>query len=127
MQSKCFAPAARVHICLGLHTMGYQQELAVTMEAGKRIPLTPTQVAAETGLKKQNVRPAMLELQLDTAEFRSSFMPDRTITPRPACLPDGAMRKQERSACQGRMAWVHVRTFRYNHRAECRRGVLGGA
>ena len=63
MRSKCFSPAARVHICLGLHTMGYQQELAVTMEAGKKIPLTPSHVAAETGLKKQNVRPAMLELQ----------------------------------------------------------------
>jgi hypothetical protein len=32
------------------------------MEAGKRVPLTPSDIANETGLHKQNVRPALREL-----------------------------------------------------------------
>lgn len=63
MKSGCFSGAARVHICLGLHTMGYQQERAVKMEAGKQVPLTPTDIAAETGLKKQNIRRILEDLE----------------------------------------------------------------
>src|SRR5262249_13140202 len=63
MRSKCFSPAARVHICLGLHTEGYQQELAVKMEAGKRVPLGTSDLARLTGLHRQNIRPALLELK----------------------------------------------------------------
>jgi len=41
--SKCFSPAARIHICLELATMGFQQKLAVKMVGGngaRRVPRT---------------------------------------------------------------------------------------
>lgn len=63
MKSRCFSPAARVHICLGLHTMGFHQERAVKMEASKQVDLTPIDIAAETGLQKQNIRRHLEELQ----------------------------------------------------------------
>ena len=46
MTSKMFSPAARIHICIGLATMGFQQELAVKMKNGKRLPLTPADICA---------------------------------------------------------------------------------
>jgi hypothetical protein len=74
MKSKCFSPAARVYLCLSLHTEGFQQELAVKMVAGgKREPLTPVDIAAESGLLKQNVRPALNELEAcGLAEIKGS-------------------------------------------------------
>src|SRR6516165_6191200 len=74
MRSKCFSPAARVYLCLSLHTEGFQQELAVKMVAGgKREPLTPVDIAAESGLLKQNVRPALNELEAcGLAEIKGS-------------------------------------------------------
>jgi hypothetical protein len=63
MRSRYFSPEARVHICLGLHTMGYQQELAVKMEAGKRVPLTPADVCSETGLSRKHFREYMNNLE----------------------------------------------------------------
>ena len=73
MKSEFFSPAARIHICLGLATMGYQQELAVTMEAGKRIPLTPAHVCALTGIRREHFRRHMKELEaLGLAECRGS-------------------------------------------------------
>ena len=73
MKSGCFSRAARVHLCLGLHTMGFRQELAVKMEAGKPIPLTPVDIAAETGIKKNHIRETFLELQsAGLAEIKGS-------------------------------------------------------
>jgi hypothetical protein len=63
MKAQCFSPAARVFCCLTLHTLSYKQELAVKMEGGKRVPLTPTDVARETGMPLPNVRRAVLELE----------------------------------------------------------------
>jgi hypothetical protein len=58
MQSRCFLRGARVQICLRLHTMAFQQELAIKL-AGKRVPIGTSDIANETGLHKQNVRPAL--------------------------------------------------------------------
>src|ERR1035441_1943820 len=55
--------ARRVYACLELATMGYRQELAVTMDEGKRRPLTPNDISKKTGLSKQNVRRALAELE----------------------------------------------------------------
>jgi hypothetical protein len=55
--------AQRVYACLELHTMGFQQEMAVMMEHGRQIPLTPVVICRETGLSKQNVRRALAELE----------------------------------------------------------------
>ncbi len=55
--------AVLVLICLRLHTMPYQSELAVTMLKNKRRPITPTDIAKETGLSRQNVRRALAELE----------------------------------------------------------------
>jgi hypothetical protein len=63
MTSNGFSPPARIHICLGLATMGYQQELAVKMEGGKRVPLTPVDICAATGIRRENFRRHMAELE----------------------------------------------------------------
>ena len=63
MKARCFCPAARIYACLGLHTMAFQQELAVKMEAGKRVPLTPQDISAETGVGRKHVREAIVELK----------------------------------------------------------------
>lgn len=63
MRSKCFSNEARVYACLSLHTMGFQQELAVKMEAGKKVPLTPTDIASETGLPRKHIREDILTLK----------------------------------------------------------------
>lgn len=56
--------AAKVYACLELHTMGYKQELAIKMlKGGRMVPLTPTDIAQETGLSKQHVRRALEELE----------------------------------------------------------------
>ena len=73
MKSKFFSPAARIHICLGLATMGFQQELAVRMEAGKRVPLTPADVCTATGIGRKHFRRHMAELEAyGLAECRGS-------------------------------------------------------
>jgi hypothetical protein len=73
MKSEFFSPAARIHICLGLATMGFQQELAVKMEAGKRVPLTPADVCRQTGISRQHFRRHMAELEAyGLAECRGS-------------------------------------------------------
>lgn len=73
MKARCFCPAARVYACLGLHTMAFRQQLAVKMEAGKRVHLTPQDVAAETGIAKQKIRGLMLELhEWGLAEIKGS-------------------------------------------------------
>jgi len=59
MKSACFSGPARIHIYLGLQTMGFQQELAVKMEAGKRVPVTPADVCAATGIDRRHFRQYM--------------------------------------------------------------------
>jgi DNA-binding transcriptional ArsR family regulator len=63
MLNSLSAEARRVYACLELATMGFQQELAVTMENGKRRPLTPGDVARQTELHKVNVSRAFGELE----------------------------------------------------------------
>jgi hypothetical protein len=72
MKVRISPEARQVYSCLELATMGFQQEQAVTMENGKQRPLTPTDIARQTGLSKQNVRRAMEELDIEgLAERRS--------------------------------------------------------
>jgi hypothetical protein len=63
MKARCFSEAARIWCCLGLHTECFRQELAVKLVGNKRVPLQPVDVAAETGIKKQNIRRGMLQLR----------------------------------------------------------------
>jgi len=53
----------RVYACLELATMGYQQELAVTMANGKKRPLTRSDIHQQTGLAEAHVRRALVELE----------------------------------------------------------------
>jgi len=63
MANSLSSDARRVYACLELATMGFQQELAVTMERGEQRPLTPTDVLQHTGLSRQNVRRGFEELE----------------------------------------------------------------
>jgi hypothetical protein len=56
MKSACFSGPARIHIYLGLATMGFHQELAVRLEAGKQVPVQPADVCAATGLSRKHFR-----------------------------------------------------------------------
>jgi hypothetical protein len=55
--------AFQVLVCLRLHTIAYQTEIAVTMDRGKRRFLTPTDVGEKTILSRQDVRKAMAEIE----------------------------------------------------------------
>ena len=73
MQSKSMAPVARMFICLGLATMGFQQELAVTMKNGKRVLLRPVDVCTQIGIRREHFRRYMAELEsLGLAECRGA-------------------------------------------------------
>lgn len=63
MANSLSSDARRVYACLELATMGFQQELAVTMERGEQRPLTPYDVRQQTGLLKQNVTRGLVELE----------------------------------------------------------------
>lgn len=63
MLNSLSADARRVYACLELATMGYQQELAVTLERGRPRPLTPADVCDQTGLSRQHVRAGLRELE----------------------------------------------------------------
>jgi biotin operon repressor len=63
MLNSLSSDARRVYACLELATMGFQQELAVTMERGEQRPLTPTDIGQQTGLSRQNVRRGFEELE----------------------------------------------------------------
>src|SRR5215471_3424483 len=63
MKSACFSGPARIHIYLGLATMGFQQELAVKMEAGKRVPVQPSDICAATGISRKHFRDHMACLE----------------------------------------------------------------
>ena len=52
-----------VLMCLRLHTMPYQSELAFTMAMNKRRTLKPGDIVTETGLTRQSVRRALAELE----------------------------------------------------------------
>lgn len=55
--------ARQIYACLELATMGFQQELAVTMANGKKILLTNAHIQDQTALSKQNVRRGLAELE----------------------------------------------------------------
>jgi hypothetical protein len=67
-RSPRFSIAARVWLCLRLHTIPYKSELAiklVRLPDGRTVRrrLTPVDVAEETGLLRQHVQAGMVELQ----------------------------------------------------------------
>lgn len=73
MTSKFFSPAARIHICLGLATMGFQRELAVKMVGNRIVPMTPADVCAQTHIKRGTCRRHMTELEaMGLAECQGS-------------------------------------------------------
>ena len=53
----------RVWSCLALHTMGFQQELAVSMRNGAVVPLRQIDIAKETGLDVRHVQRAIRNLE----------------------------------------------------------------
>jgi hypothetical protein len=55
----------RVWACLALHTMGFNQELAVKMERGSTVPLRQVDIARETGVPIKSVHRCVVELQAD--------------------------------------------------------------
>lgn len=63
MKAACFSPAARIHICLGLATMGFQQELAVSLQGNKRVPIQPADICQMTGLDRRHFREYMNDLE----------------------------------------------------------------
>lgn len=68
MQNPLSNQARRIYACLELATMGYQQELAVKTTRGRngrpeQQPLTPSDIANETGLSRQHVRRGLAELE----------------------------------------------------------------
>jgi hypothetical protein len=63
MQIWLSTDARRVYDCLELATMGFNQELAVTMSNGDRRPLTPADIEHQTGLGRQHVRRGLSELE----------------------------------------------------------------
>lgn len=63
MENSLSADARRVYACLELASMGFQRELAVTMERGKTRPLTPADISEQTGLSRQHVRSGLRELE----------------------------------------------------------------
>jgi DNA-binding transcriptional ArsR family regulator len=63
MREPLSSEANRVHACLELATMGFHQELAVKLDHGRKVPLTPRDIAQQTGLKLQNVSRGLTELE----------------------------------------------------------------
>jgi biotin operon repressor len=63
MLNSLTSDARRVYACLELATMGFQQELAVTMSNGKQRPLSPADITHQTGLSRQHVRSGLAELE----------------------------------------------------------------
>jgi hypothetical protein len=72
MLNSLSADARRVYACLELATMGFQREDAVVMERGKIRPMTPGDVANQTGLDKQRVRAGLEELENEGLAKRES-------------------------------------------------------
>jgi len=53
----------RVWACLALHTMAFQQELAVRMDKGALVPLRQIDIAKETGIDVRHVQRAVRNLE----------------------------------------------------------------
>lgn len=63
MKSRAWPEKHRVWACLALHTMGFNQELAVRMERGALVPLRQVDIAKETGIFVNNVHRCVLDLE----------------------------------------------------------------
>lgn len=63
MKTSLTGEAQRVYACLELATMAFQQELAVKMDKGRRVPLTQADISDQTALRKQHVNRALKELE----------------------------------------------------------------
>jgi len=63
MLNSLSSEARQVYACLELATMGFQQELAVTMENGKLRPLARHDIARKTALSEPHVRRGLVELE----------------------------------------------------------------
>lgn len=61
--NRFISPAGRMYAFLSLATAGYQSELALKMEAGQKVPLTPGDVCAATGIRREHFRRHMDELE----------------------------------------------------------------
>jgi len=62
MKCRALGEAGRVWCCLGLHTAGYSQELAVKSIAKLKVELSPSDISALTGIKRANVTRALRQL-----------------------------------------------------------------
>ena len=63
MKNKAWQDEPRVWACLALHTMAFQQELAVRMEGGALVPLRQVDIARETGIDVRKVQRAVQNLE----------------------------------------------------------------
>lgn len=63
MKTSLTGEAQRVYACLELATMAFQQELAVKMDKGRRVPLTQADISEQTALSKQHVNRGLKELE----------------------------------------------------------------
>lgn len=72
MLNSLSSEARQVYACLELATMGFRQELAVVMDRGQQRPIKSIEIAAQTGLHKQNVSRALTELEEQGLALRSS-------------------------------------------------------
>jgi hypothetical protein len=64
MLNSLSAEARQVYACLELATMGFQQEVAVVMDGGKKRLLTRCDIAEQTGLHEAHARRGLVELEL---------------------------------------------------------------
>lgn len=64
-ESESMQPVGRIFCCLLLHTAGYQQELAVRMERGRKVPLTPGDVCRMARIDRRHFRRYAGELERD--------------------------------------------------------------
>jgi len=62
MKCRALGEAGRVWCCLGLHTAGYSQELAVKSIGKLKVELSPSDISALTGIKRPNVTRALRQL-----------------------------------------------------------------
>jgi len=72
MLNSLSSDARRVYACLELATMGFSQELAVTMDGGKIRNLAPADILRQTGLSRQNCRRGIEELESEGLAQRRS-------------------------------------------------------
>jgi hypothetical protein len=63
MTNRGWQDEPRVWACLALHTMAFQQELAVRMDKGALVPLRQIDIAKETGMDVRHVQRAVRNLE----------------------------------------------------------------